>query len=51
MATFHLSIVSPEALVFSGDADQVDLPGVEGNFGVLPGARTVGGNALPRHRD
>lgn len=37
MATFLLSLVSPESLLFSGQVDQVDLPGVEGDFGVLSG--------------
>jgi F-type H+-transporting ATPase subunit epsilon len=37
MSTFQLSLVSPESLLFSGDVDQVDLPGVEGDFGVLSG--------------
>jgi len=37
MATFHVSLVSPEKLLFSGQVDQVDLPGVEGDFGVLAG--------------
>ena len=30
-------LVSPEKLVFSGDVDQVDVPGSEGDFGVLQG--------------
>jgi F-type H+-transporting ATPase subunit epsilon len=30
-------LVSPARLVFSGEADQVDVPGAEGDFGVLPG--------------
>ncbi len=30
------SLVSPEREVFSGLVDQVDAPGVEGDFGVLP---------------
>jgi len=30
-------LVSPEKLVFSGDVDQVDIPGTEGDFGVLEG--------------
>lgn len=30
-------LVSPEKLVFSGDVDQVDVPGSEGDFGVLEG--------------
>jgi F-type H+-transporting ATPase subunit epsilon len=37
MATFHASLVSPEKLLFAGQIDQVDLPGVEGDFGVLAG--------------
>ena len=35
--TFHFSLVSPERELFSGDVDQVDAPGSEGAFGVLPG--------------
>ena len=31
----HFELVSPEKLLFSGDVDQVDVPGVEGDFGVL----------------
>ena len=37
MATFHFDLVSPEKLVFSGKVDQVDIPGTEGDFGVLAG--------------
>ena len=37
MATFQLSLVSPEKLLFAGQVDQVDLPGAEGDFGVLAG--------------
>ena len=37
MATFHFNLVSPEKLLFSGDVDQVDVPGSEGDFGVLAG--------------
>jgi F-type H+-transporting ATPase subunit epsilon len=37
MATFHFELVSPERLLFSGDVDQVDVPGAEGDFGVLAG--------------
>jgi len=36
MATFHFDLVSPEKLLFSGDVEQVDVPGAEGDFGVLP---------------
>ncbi|WP_024519565.1 F0F1 ATP synthase subunit epsilon [Bradyrhizobium sp. Tv2a-2] len=37
MPTFEVSLVCPEALVFVGDANQVDLPGSEGDLGVLAG--------------
>ena len=31
----HFELVSPEKLLFSGSVEQVDVPGVEGDFGVL----------------
>jgi F-type H+-transporting ATPase subunit epsilon len=34
--TLHFSLVSPERELFSGAVEQVDAPGVEGEFGVLP---------------
>jgi F-type H+-transporting ATPase subunit epsilon len=37
MPTFHFDLVSPERLLFSGEVDQVDVPGSEGDFGVLSG--------------
>ena len=37
MATFHFELVSPERLLFSGEVEQVDAPGAEGDFGVLAG--------------
>ena len=37
MAAFHFDLVSPEKLLFSGEVDQVDVPGAEGDFGVLAG--------------
>jgi F-type H+-transporting ATPase subunit epsilon len=37
MATFHFELVSPEKIAFSGEADQVDVPGAEGDFGVFAG--------------
>jgi F-type H+-transporting ATPase subunit epsilon len=37
MATFHFDLVSPAKLLFSGEVDQVDVPGSEGDFGVLAG--------------
>jgi F-type H+-transporting ATPase subunit epsilon len=41
MATFHFDLVSPEKLAFSGEVDQVDIPGAEGDFGVLNGHAPV----------
>lgn len=35
MANFHFELVSPEKLLFSGEVVQVDVPGAEGDFGVL----------------
>jgi len=37
MATFHFDLVSPEKVLFSGEVSQVDVPGSEGDFGVLAG--------------
>lgn len=37
MPTFEVALVCPEAMVFAGEADQVDLPGAEGDLGVLAG--------------
>ena len=37
MSTFKVNLVSPEQLLFSDQVDQVDLPGLEGDFGVLAG--------------
>ncbi|HEX5231566.1 MAG TPA: F0F1 ATP synthase subunit epsilon [Bradyrhizobium sp.] len=41
MAKFHFDLVSPEKLAFSGEVDQVDVPGAEGDFGVLAGHAPV----------
>lgn len=41
MATFHFDLVSPEKMAFTGEVDQVDVPGVEGDFGVLAGHAPV----------
>jgi len=37
MATFHLDLVAPDRLTFQGEVDQVDVPGFNGDFGVLAG--------------
>ncbi|MCD0423551.1 F0F1 ATP synthase subunit epsilon [Rubrivivax sp. JA1024] len=41
MSTFHFDLVSPEKIAFSGEVDQVDIPGAEGDFGVLAGHAPV----------
>jgi F-type H+-transporting ATPase subunit epsilon len=37
MAKFHFSLVAPDRELFSGEVDQVDAYGIEGDFGVLAG--------------
>jgi F-type H+-transporting ATPase subunit epsilon len=60
MATFHFELVSPEKLMFSGEVTQVDVPGEDGDFGVLaghapyvatlkPGVLTIHGENVPKH--
>ena len=41
MATFKFELVSPERLLMSEDVEQVDVPGREGDFGVLAGHAPV----------
>jgi len=59
MATFHFDLVSPAKLMFAGEVEQVDVPGLEGEFGVLaghaplvatlkPGVLTVFGDGEPK---
>ena len=59
MTTFHFELVSPERLLFSGEVTQVDVPGEEGEFGVLaghapyiatlkPGLLTIHGDGAPQ---
>jgi len=36
MAKLNFSLVSPERELFTGEVDQVDIPGTEGDFGVFP---------------
>ena len=35
IAKFRFDLVSPSEMLFTDEVDQVDLPGVEGDFGVL----------------
>jgi F-type H+-transporting ATPase subunit epsilon len=37
MAQLHFEFVSPERVLFTGEVDQVDLPGTEGDMGILAG--------------
>jgi F-type H+-transporting ATPase subunit epsilon len=37
MATLKLQILTPDSKIFEGDVDMVELPGAEGDMGVLPG--------------
>ncbi len=45
--SLRLEIVTPEAKTFSDEVDQVVLPGVEGEFGVLPGHEPFVTQILP----
>src|SRR5579864_1737232 len=59
MATFPFELVSPERLLYTGAVTQVDVPGEEGDFGVLaghapyiatlkPGVLTIFGDGPPQ---
>jgi F-type H+-transporting ATPase subunit epsilon len=37
----HFELVSPERLLFSGDVLGVDIPGTDGDMGILPGHAPV----------
>jgi F-type H+-transporting ATPase subunit epsilon len=41
MATLKLEIITPGAKIFEGDVDSVQLPGAEGEMGVLPGQEAL----------
>jgi len=47
MAALRLEIVTPESKTFSDDVEQVVLPGIEGEFGVLPGHEALVTQILP----
>ncbi len=38
---FHLQIISPSAILVDAHVPMVEIPGVEGDFGVLPGHSNV----------
>jgi len=59
MPNLHFDLVSPERLLFSGNVTQVDVPGEDGEFGVLaghapyiatlkPGVLTIYGDGAPK---
>ncbi|MDF3046954.1 MAG: synthase epsilon subunit [Candidatus Midichloriaceae bacterium] len=37
MSAFSFQIITPEAVVFEADCKEINLPGVDGRFGVLAG--------------
>ena len=37
----HLTIVTPEKLLVETEADEVELPGLDGYLGILPGHRPL----------
>jgi F-type H+-transporting ATPase subunit epsilon len=37
MARIHLEVVTPERKVFEADVDRVEVPGLGGELGILPG--------------
>jgi F-type H+-transporting ATPase subunit epsilon len=37
MARIHLEVVTPERKVFEADVDRVEVPGMDGELGILPG--------------
>ena len=41
MASLHFELVSPERLLISDDVDAVEIPGTEGDMGILPGHAPV----------
>jgi F-type H+-transporting ATPase subunit epsilon len=41
MATLKLQIITPEAMIFEGDVDSVQLPGAEGEMGIFPQHETL----------
>src|SRR5205085_6494397 len=41
MPALHFELVSPERLLLSEDVAEVDIPGTEGDMGILPGHAPV----------
>jgi F-type H+-transporting ATPase subunit epsilon len=40
-AHLHLRVITPERLLVDAEADEVALPGLEGELGILPGHRNL----------
>ena len=51
MPGLHFEFVSPVSVLFSGDVDQVDLPGAEGDMGILPDHAPLVTDLAARHPD
>lgn len=49
--TFKFELVSPERILMSVEAEQVIVPGAEGQFTVLEGHAPVVSTLLPRSED
>jgi F-type H+-transporting ATPase subunit epsilon len=47
MATLKLEIITPTSKVFEGEVDLVELPGAEGDMGVLPGHMALISELVP----
>jgi F-type H+-transporting ATPase subunit epsilon len=47
MPTLHFDFVSPEKVLFSGEVDQVDLPGSEGDMGIFAGHAPLAATLRP----
>ena len=41
MASLHFELVSPERLLMSADVAEVDIPGTDGDMGIMPGHAPV----------
>jgi F-type H+-transporting ATPase subunit epsilon len=41
MATLKLEVITPDAKIYDGDAEFVELPGAEGDMGVFPQHETM----------
>jgi len=40
-ATIHLKVITPNRILCEADADEIALPGLDGQIGILPGHRPM----------